>query len=71
MDSNLGPQHTCTSVIEEYIVKLEKQLSEPWAASCNCLFAFDECRRCKLTARLEKLKVQLEAMKRLEGEELK
>ncbi len=71
MDSNLGPQYTFISVIEEYITKLQKQLSEPWAISCNCMLAFDECRRCKLITRLEKLQAQLKAMKSLEDEELK
>lgn len=68
MDSSLGPQHTSVSIIEEYISKLQARLKEPWATTCNCMFAFDECRRCKTITRLEKLKSQLEIMKQLEEE---
>jgi hypothetical protein len=54
MDSNFGPNETFEDTLDFQIKRLEEKLKDPMLM-CNCLLAYDECRKCKLASRLEKL----------------
>ena len=56
MDSNFGPDESFEGLLDYQIEQLEKKLNNPMI-SCTCLLAYDECRKCKMIARLIKLRL--------------
>ena len=56
MDSNFGPQESFEDTLDFQIKRLEGKLKDPMLM-CTCLLAYDECRKCKMIARLTKLQM--------------
>jgi hypothetical protein len=51
----IGPNESFENSLDYQIEQLEEKLNDPML-SCTCLLAYDECRKCKMIARLQKLK---------------
>lgn len=56
MDSNFGPDESFEETLAFQIKRLEEKLKDPMLM-CTCLLAYDECRKCKMIARLIKLRL--------------
>jgi hypothetical protein len=54
MDSNFGPDETFDDLLDHQIARI-KFVIRTEAQICICKLVHDKCRKCKLTARLEKL----------------
>ena len=51
----IGPNESFEDLLNYQIKQLEEKLNNPML-SCTCLLAYDECRKCKMVERLQKLK---------------
>lgn len=51
----IGPNESFEDLLDYQIRLLEEKLNN-LMLSCTCMLAYDECRRCKMKTRLQKLK---------------
>jgi hypothetical protein len=58
MNNEIGPTKNIDNLIEEEISRLENMLRDDLSVKfCTCMLSYDECRKCKILARLTKLKL--------------
>lgn len=58
MDNKIGPTEDIDDLIKQEISRLENILHNDFSVKfCTCMLSYDECRKCKISARLTKLKL--------------